>query len=197
MMKQVPVGCRHMGRLRKHGSYSSKNINVIQRWGLLVVGSLCFPWLDLLSSWGAPSRRVVVTGGSQGHLSGRPVWSIQWASLRGQSTGCSGGWVKRSGGVPERLCGFGCWARLSQLFSPSFLVSYSKARKEACGLRQRQAPLRSPANCKEEGWNQNRKGKASRRMCSHPFILGGLRLPTEQVLSAPVPLHWVCYHRII
>ena len=50
MMKQVPIGCRHMGRLRKHWSYTSENINIIQRWGLLLVGSLCFPWLGLLSS---------------------------------------------------------------------------------------------------------------------------------------------------
>lgn len=136
---------------------------------------------------------VVVTGGSQGHLSGQPVWSIQWVSLCGQSMGCSGNWMKRRGVFLERLWGFGCWERLSQLFSPSFLVSYSKARKEACGLRQCQTPFWSPANCKEEGWNQNRKGKASRRMCSHPFISWGLHLPTEQFLSAPLPLHWVCF----
>lgn len=78
-------------------------------------------------------------------------------------------------------------------FSPSFLVSYSQARKEACGLRQCQTPFWSPANCKEEGRNQNRKGKAGRRMGSHPFVSWGLRLPTEQFLSAPLPLCWVCF----
>lgn len=72
MMKQLPLGCRYMGRPGKHWRYSSENINVIQRWSLLLVGSICFPWLDLLSS-GAPSRMVVVTGGVQG----QPLWSIQ------------------------------------------------------------------------------------------------------------------------
>lgn len=76
MMKQFLLGCRYTGRLGKHWGYSSENINVAQRWSLLLVGSICFPWLDLLSS-GAPSRTVVVTGGFQGHLSGQPVWSIQ------------------------------------------------------------------------------------------------------------------------
>lgn len=137
---------------------------------LLLVGSLCFSCLGLHFSWGAPSRMVVVTGGLQGRLSGQPVWSIQWVSLCEQSMGCSGGWVERRGGLSERLWGFDCWGRLSQLFSPSFLVSYSEARKEACGLRQCQTPFWSAANCEEEGRNQNCKGKASRTMCRHPLI---------------------------
>lgn len=38
---------------------------------------------------------LLVTGGSQGRLSGQPVWRIQGESLCGQSVGCFGSWVKR------------------------------------------------------------------------------------------------------
>ena len=84
---------------------------------------------------------VVATGGSQGHLSGAacveyPVSVLVWAVH-----GVLWKLGEEEGAFPERLCGFGCWGRLSQLFSPSLLVSYSKARKEACGLRQCQTPL--------------------------------------------------------
>lgn len=41
----------------------------------------------------------------------------------------------------ERLCSFGCWEDCHNSFLLSFLVSYSEARKETCGLRQCQTPL--------------------------------------------------------
>lgn len=69
IINEVPEECRRMGRLRNHQSYNSENINVIQRWALLLVGSICFHWLNLLSRV-ALSGMVVFSGGSQGHLSG-------------------------------------------------------------------------------------------------------------------------------
>lgn len=177
-MKHYIVG------LRKQWSWSSGNTRHPE------VG--CVGW-TLLPSRGGSSlllRLSLWNGARHRWLPEPPLYveDLVW-SLCGQSVGCSGSWVKRRRFYWE-VSQFWLLGKTGVTFS-LFLVSYCKARKEACGLRQCQTPLWSPANCKEEGWNQNCKGKAIRRICSLPFFLEGLLLPTEQLLSSPVPPHCV------
>lgn len=118
-------------------------------------------------------------GGSRGRVLARAECGVFWKL------------GEEEGFFPGMFCSFWLLGKVGVTLLSIFLVSYCKARKKACGLRQCQAPLWSPANCKEEGWNQNRKGKTIRSICSLPFFLGGLHLPTEQLLSSPVPPHCV------
>lgn len=175
MKRQVPAGCRHLVALKQHLNYSSENINVIQRWGCCCIDLFVFPgWMFLSSS----SRVVVAIHGSRAAFVGYPVEVLMQAEHEAGWTGTSReSWGDERGILRLWFWLLGC----HNSFSPSFVVSHSKARKEACGLWQCQTPLWSPANCKEEGWNQNCEGKANRRMCNCPFIWEVCFLLNEQV----------------